>query len=236
MNKIFAIAKKELAAFFKSPTATIVLVVTISSFNVFFYLIIGERKEASLREVFKVMEFFFIFIIPILTMGVFSEEKRSGTMEFLMTTPTTNTEIVIGKFLGSLGFFTVLMGITLVYYPILEFFGSPDHLAMLSGYVGLWLEGALFIAIGLLASSLTHSQLIAAIVSYAILFTLYFSTVFTRFLSGSSEDLLTAFTTASHSQNFAVGLITPGDLTYYLAGIAACIFLARVHIENRLLE
>jgi ABC-2 type transport system permease protein len=236
MNKIFAISKKELTSFFNSPTATIVLVVTISSFNVFFYLIIGERKEASLHEVFKVMEFFFIFIIPILTMGVFSEEKRSGTMEFLMTTPTTNTEIVIGKFLGSLGFFTVLMGITLVYYPIIEFFGSPDRLAMLSGYVGLWLEGALFIAIGLLASSLTHSQLIAAIVSYAILFTLYFSTVFTKFLSESSEDLLTAFTTASHSQNFAVGLITPGDLTYYLAGIAACIFLARVHIENRSLE
>ncbi|HIM30733.1 MAG TPA: ABC transporter, partial [Planctomycetes bacterium] len=114
MNKIIAIAKKELAAFFKSPTATIVLVVTISAFNVFFYLIIGERKEASLHEVFKVMEFFFIFIIPVLTMGVFSEEKRSGTMEFLMTTPTTNTEIVIGKFLGSLGFFSVLMGITLV--------------------------------------------------------------------------------------------------------------------------
>ncbi len=153
-----------------------------------------------------------------------------------MTTPTTNTEIVIGKFLGSLGFFSVLMGITLVYYPILEFFGSPDRLAMLSGYVGLWLEGALFIAIGLLASSLTQSQLIAAIVSYAILFTLYFSTVFTKSLSGSSEDLLAAFTTASHSQNFAVGLITPVDLTYYLAGIVACIFLARVHIENRALE
>lgn len=236
MNKIIAIAKKELAAFFKSPTAAIVLVVTISAFNVFFYLIIGERKEASLREVFKVMEFFFIFIIPVLTMGVFSEEKRSGTMEFLMTTPTTNTEIVIGKFLGSLGFFSVLMGITLVYYPILEFFGSPDRLAMLSGYVGLWLEGALFIAIGLLASSLTQSQLIAAIVSYAILFTLYFSTVFTKSLSGSSEDLLAALTTASHSQNFAVGLITPVDLTYYLAGIVACIFLARVHIENRALE
>jgi ABC-2 type transport system permease protein len=236
MNKIIAIAKKELAAFFKSPTATIVLVVTISAFNVFFYLIIGEHKEASLHEVFKVMEFFFIFIIPVLTMGVFSEEKRSGTMEFLMTTPTTNTEIVIGKFLGSLGFFSVLMGITLVYYPILEFFGSPDRLAMLSGYVGLWLEGALFIAIGLLASSLTQSQLIAAIVSYAILFTLYFSTVFTKSLSGSSEDLLAAFTTASHSQNFAVGLITPVDLTYYLAGIVACIFLARVHIENRALE
>ncbi len=236
MNKIIAIAKKELAAFFKSPTATIVLVVTISAFNVFFYLIIGEHKEASLHEVFKVMEFFFIFIIPVLTMGVFSEEKRSGTMEFLMTTPTTNTEIVIGKFLGSLGFFSVLMGITLVYYPILEFFGSPDRLAMLSGYVGLWLEGALFIAIGLLASSLTQSQLIAAIVSYAILFTLYFSTVFTKSLSGSSEDLLAAFTTASHSQNFAVGLITPVDLTYYLAGIVACIFLARVQIENRALE
>ncbi len=161
MNKILAIARKELAATFKSPVATIVLVITISAFNVFFYMIIGENREASLRDVFKVMEFMFVFIVPILTMRLFSEEKRAGTMEFLMTTPTTNTEIVLGKYLGSLAFFTVIIAFTFIYYPIIEFFGSPDIIATLAGYAGLWLEGALFIAVGMLVSSPMHKAFLS---------------------------------------------------------------------------
>lgn len=234
MNKIIAIARKELAAYFKSPTAAIVLVITISAFNIFFYMIIGDNREASLRDVFKVMEFLFVFIVPILTMGIFSEEKRAGTMEFLMTTPTTNTEIVLGKYLGSLAFFTVIVGFTLIYYPIIEFFGSPDLAVMLSGYAGIWLEGALFVAVGMLASSWTRSPIVAAISSYAILFSLFFSTAFTKYLSGSAESLVRYAGTASHAQNFAVGLVTPGDLVYFLSGILACVLLARLSIENRL--
>ena len=225
MNKIFAIARKELTAYFKSPVAYIVLVITISAFNVFFYLIIGENREASLRDMFRVMEFMFVFIVPILTMGIFSEEKRTGTMEFLMTTPTTNTEIVLGKYLGSLTFFTVIVGITFIYYPIIEFFGQPDLAATLSGYVGIWLEGALFIAVGMLVSSWTRSQIVAAISSYGVLFLLYFSTTFTRYLSSPAETLVRYAGTASHTQNFAVGLVTPGDLIYFLSGIFACILL-----------
>lgn len=234
MNKILAIARKELTAYFKSPVAYIVLVITISVFNVFFYLIIGDNREASLCDMFKVMEFMFVFIVPILTMGIFSEEKRTGTMEFLMTTPTTNTEIVLGKYLGSLTFFTVIVGITLIYYPIIEFFGQPDLAATLSGYVGIWLEGALFIAVGILISSWTRSQIVAAISSYGVLFLLYFSTLFTKYLSSQAETLVRYAGTASHAQNFAVGLVTPGDLIYFLSGISACILLARLSVENRL--
>lgn len=233
MIKILAIARKELAADFKSPVAYIVLVITVSIINVFFYLIVAENREASLRDVFKIMEFLFIFIVPLLTMKSFSEEKRTGTMEFLMTTPTTNTEIVLGKYLGGLTFFSVILGITLIYYPIIEYFGRPDMLATMTGYAGIWLEGAFFIAIGMLASSWTRSQVVAAITTYAILFSLFFSEVFTKFLSGPAQTLLRYAGTVSHSQNFAVGLLTAGDLAYYLTGIAACLLLARLSIENR---
>lgn len=233
MNKILAIAQKELTAMFMSPVATIVLVITLSAFNVFFYLLIAEGREASLRDVFKVMEFMFVFIVPILTMRIFSEEKRAGTMEFLMTTPTTNTEIVLGKYLGSLAFFSVIIAFTTIYYPIIEVFGSPDKLAVLSGYVGLWLEGAMFIAIGMLASTWTSNQIVAAITSYAILFLLFFSAIFISSLSGPAKTFLLYAGTTSHAENFAVGLITPGDLIYYLSGILACILLARLSIENR---
>ena len=111
MSKIIAIAKKELKTYFKSPIAYIVLILTVSVFNLFFFLIVNENREASLHDIFKVMEFLFIFIVPLLTMKLFAEEKSSGTMEFLMTTPTTNTEIVLGKYLGSLIFFSLILNI-----------------------------------------------------------------------------------------------------------------------------
>ena len=234
MSKIFAIAAKELKAYFKSPIAYIVLILTISVFNIFFFLIIDQGREASLRDVFKVMEFLFIFIVPLLTMKTFAEEKSSGTMEFLMTTPTTNTEIVLGKYLGSLIFFSLIIGLTTSYYFILEFFGQPQRLAILTGYLGVWLEGALFIAIGILASSLTKNQIISAISSYVILFLLYFSISFIKYFSGHGETLIRYIGTWSHAENFTMGLITMADLVYYLSGIFICILFTRLSIENRL--
>ena len=121
MNKIMIIAKKELAVFFKSPIAYIILILTTAIFNVFFVMSIDGKGEASLRDVFKVMEFMFVFIIPLLTMRVFSEEKLTGTMEFLMSTPTTNTAIVLGKYLGSLIFSTLMIAVTAIYYVIIEY-------------------------------------------------------------------------------------------------------------------
>ncbi|MFH1504966.1 MAG: ABC transporter permease [Candidatus Omnitrophota bacterium] len=234
MNKIFAIAVKELKEYFKSPIAYIVLIVTISIFNIFFFLIIDQNQEASLRDVFKIMEFLFIFIIPLLTMKAFSEEKASGTMEFLMTTPTTNTAIVLGKYLGNLIFFSLIIGLTTSYYFILEFFGQPQRLAILIGYLGIWLEGALFIAIGILASSLTKNQIIAALSSYTVLFLSYFSISFIKYFSGHTEAFIRYIGTWSHAENFAMGLVTLADFVYYLSGILICILFTRLSIENRL--
>ena len=234
MNKILAIAKKELKDYFKSPIAYIVLIITISIFNIFFFLIIDGNSEATLRDVFKLMEFLFIFIVPLLTMKTFAEEKFSGTMEFLMTTPTTNTAIVLGKYLGCLIFFTIIIGITSGYYFIIEFFGQPERLVTLTGYAGIWLEGALFIAIGVMTSSWTKNQIIAAISSYAILFFLYFSISFIKYFSGSVETLIRHISTGSHVGNFTVGLITTADVVYYVSGILVCIIFTRLSIENRL--
>ena len=234
MSKIIAIAKKELKTYFKSPIAYIVLIITISIFNIFFFLIVDENKEASLRDVFKVMEFMFIFIVPLLTMRMFAEEKFSGTMEFLMTTPTTNTAIVLGKYLGCLMFFTLITGMTLGYYFIIEFFSNPDRLTIAAGYLGIWLEGALFIAIGMLASSGTKNQIIAAISSYVVLFLLYFSISFIKYFSGAAEFLIRYVGVWSHTGNFIAGLITSADLVYYLSGIFICMILTRISIENRL--
>lgn len=234
MNKVLAIAQKELKTYFRSPIAYIILISTISIFNIFFFLIIDRNQEASLRDVFRVMEFLFIFIVPLLTMKTFAEEKSSGSMEFLMTTPTTNTEIVLGKYLGSLIFLTLIIGITSSYYFIIEFFGQPQVWVVLAGYLGIWLEGALFVAVGILTSSWTKNQIIAAMSSYVILFLLYFSISFIKYFSGTAEVLIRYIGTWSHAENFTVGLITVADLVYYLSGILICLAFTRLSTENRL--
>ena len=234
MNKIWAIITKELSVYFKSPMAYIILILTISIFNIFFYMIIDQNKEVALKDVFQVMEFMFVFLIPLLTMGIFAQEKANGTMEFLMTAPLTNTMIVVGKYLGALILFSILVAMTLVYYGIVEYFGTPDRATILTGYLGVWLEGAFFLAIGMLTSCWTRNQIVSAITSYAILFFLYFSMSFLKYFTGPLEAVIRVLGTAAHLENLAVGIITISDLVYYLSGILICLFLARLSIENRL--
>jgi len=232
MNKTLAIAQKELKSYFKSPIAYIILILTITIFNIFFYMIIDQNKEVSLRDVFQVMEFMFIFFIPLLTMKTFAEEKSAGTMEFLMTAPLTKGSIVLGKYLGVLILFTIIISMTSVYYLIVEYFGHPDKAAILTGYLGVWLEGAFFLAIGVMTSSWTRNQIIAAISSYAILFILYFSISFTKYFTGTAETVIRVLGTWSHLENFAIGIITVSDIVYYFSGIILCIILTRISIEK----
>jgi len=234
MNKVFALTKKELHSYFSSPIAYLILIATLSLFNILFFMVISQNREVSLRDIFQVMEFMLIFIIPLLTMKLFSEEKANGTMEFLLTSPLTPTMIVLGKYLSMLIFYSLLIGLTGVYYFIVEYFGNPDPYSILSGYVGIWLEGALFIAIGLLTSSWTRNQIIAAMTSYIILFSLYFSITFTKYLTGFAEGFLIQFSTRTHLENFAIGMITASDVIYYLAGILLCLVLTRLSIDHKL--
>lgn len=234
MTKTLTIAQKELSAYFKSPIAYIILVAIITVFNIFFYMIIDQNREATLRDVFAVMEFMFVFLVPLLTMRIFAEEKASGTMEFLMTTPTSNTSIVLGKYLGSLLFFSLLLALTVVYYLIIECFGQPDRWPIVTGFLGLWLEGGLFVAIGILTSSWTRSQVVAAITSYAILFLVYFSASFIPYVPETFVPVIRHISTLTHAANFSVGLITLADVVYYLSGIALCLVLTRISVENRL--
>lgn len=234
MNKVIALAKKELHSYFSTPIAYLMLIAMLSLFNIFFYMIISQNKEVSLRDVFQVMEFMLVFLVPLLTMKLFSEEKSAGTMEFLLTAPLTPNMLVLGKYLGMMTFFSVLIGMTVSYYFIVEYFGSPDPISILSGYIGIWLEGAFFIAIGLLTSSWTRNQIIAAMMSYLILFLLYFASSFTQYFTGTVEAFLIQLSTRTHLENFATGMITPSDIIYYVAGIALCLVLTRLSIDNRL--
>ena len=233
MKKIFAIADKELASYFKSPIAYIFLILTVSIFNFFFYAIIIDNKEASLVDVFKVMEFMLVFLMPFITMRVFAQEKRSGTMEFLMSNPVTNTSIVVGKYLGVAIFFTLLIFITSIYFVILNFFGRPDALVALVGYVGIWLEGMMFVSIGVMASSWTKNQIVAAISSYFILFLLYFSSMFKEYFVGSIESALRFASLMEHSESFFIGNISIVNIVYFVSITIFCLLITRLSLENR---
>ncbi len=234
MNKIFAIAAKELKAYFKSPIAYIVLIITISIFNLFFFMVIDENRESTLRDIFKVMEFLFVFIVPLLTMRIFAEEKSTGTMEFLMTTPTSNTVIVFGKYLGSLLFFSLIIGFSFSYYLIIEYFGHPDRAATFLGYLGLWLEGAMFIAIGLMTSSWSRNQIVSAMCTYVILIFLYFAIGFIKYVSTTLEPLIQYVGVLTHSENLTNGVLATSDIIYFVSIILFSLFITRISIENRL--
>ena len=233
MDKVFFIAKKELSSYFKSPTAYIVFVLMISIFNIFFFMIIDQNREALLRDVFLVMDFMLIFLAPIITMRLFSEEKMTGTMEFLMTSPLSNTAIVLGKYIGVLILFTILISITFLYYGILEIFANPDRLAILSGYLGIWLEGAFFLAIGVMASSWTRNQIVAAMLSFGLIFVLYFSSNVSSYFAGSAGTIIHNISSLTHLESFVTGVIRLSDLTYYISGILVCLVVARLSIESR---
>lgn len=234
MYKIWSVARKELLSYFKSPIAYIILILIIAIFNVFFYMIIDQAKEVSLKSVFQVMEFMFIFLVPMLTMRIFAEERSSGTMELLLTSPLTNGAIVLGKYLGVAIFLSIVIVLTGVYFIIMECFGHPDRVTMLTGYIGIWLEGMFFLAVGMMTSSWTRNQIVAAITSYALLFLIYFSISFMKYFSGIAETIIRQLSTWSHLEDFASGLITPGDVVYYLSGIVLCIVVTRLSIENRM--
>lgn len=234
MSKAINIALKELSIYFKSAIAYIILILTISVFNGFFYILIQYNREATLRDIFQIMEFMFVFIVPLLTMKLLAEEKSNGTIEFLMTTPTSRSSVIFGKFLGCFLFFCGIILLTGIYFVIILYFGRPDILATISGYAGIILEGAFFIAIGLLTSSLTRSQIVAAISSYMIIFIVYFSSAIVQYVPDHYVPYIKYLSPSTHLMNFATGLVHLSDIVYFISGIIFCLLLTGVSFSKRL--
>ena len=176
----------------------------------------------------------FVFIIPLLTMKTVAQENESGTMEFLKTTPTTNTAIVVGKYLGVVIYFSMMLMLTLPYYFIIEIFSTPDRGAIFLGYFGVWLEGLFFLSIGVMTSVWTKSQVLAAMLSYILILSLYFCKVALPYLQGLPHDIVNYLSVMGHSENLFRGLLTSSDLMYFITGTLFCLTIARLSAENRI--
>src|SRR4029079_3693558 len=184
VRNILAIAGKELRSYFSSPIAYIIIGFFLLPFGVFFYLYLREFLKQSMgagqfggalninqqviRYVLQNASVIILFIMPMITMRTYSEEKRSGTIELLLTSPVTDVQIIIGKFLGALGLYVAMLLVTVVYIAILFVYGSPEWRPLVAAYLGLLLMGAAFVSIGLLISSTTNNQIVAGIVTFVV--------------------------------------------------------------------
>src|SRR5919198_473433 len=166
MRNVWAVTTRELRAYFLSPLAYIVMAFFLFGSGLLFALIIEQSREASLRGLISNVSVLFLFVVPMISMRLLAEEQRTGTIELLLTNPVQEWQIVSGKFLASILMILVMLGLTLLFPLFLFLFGNPDRGPILSGYVGIILQAAAFLAVGLWASSLTENQIVAAILSF----------------------------------------------------------------------
>jgi ABC-2 type transport system permease protein len=234
MTNTLTIAKREFRSYFNSPAAYIVgslflLVVAIMFWNTFFL-----EQRASVRKLFAWAYGVSVFVAPALTMGLIAEERRTGTLELLITYPVRDAEVVVGKYLGALGLYTVLLALTVPQVFAVGSLGQLDMGPVWAGYVGLFLSGGAFLAIGVLASSWTSNQLVALIVALAIG---GFFAMIGHLLVFLPEGFASVFEWLSfgyHENNLERGVIDTRDVFFFFSVIALCLALAFRSLESRL--
>jgi ABC-2 type transport system permease protein len=188
-----------------------------------------------MRTIFEWMVWLLVVIIPLLCMGLIAQEWATGTIETLMTAPVDESDVVIGKFLGSFALFVLLLFPTLFYVAMLALFSRPDYGPIFSGYLGILLVGALFISIGLFCSSLTRSQIVAAVTTIAILFVI---TILPWWVSGEATlrpflRTLADQTVFRRYTDFSKGVIDIGNFVFFIAATAVFLFLTVKVLESR---
>lgn len=226
---MWALIKKELKSQVVSPILAVglslFLFLTGFAFTAHVTQVSAQNlPEASMRGMIYFMSVILLFVAPFFSMRLFSEEMRSGTMELLKTAPLSDLQIVLGKYLAALLLLVILLAATLIYPLFILWMGRPEIVPMILCYVGLFLLGASFLALGLFASVLTKNQVIAAILTFVPLLTLWF-------LSDVGGTLGEQFSLITHLQSFSLGVVSSVDLFYYLAFIGFFLFLTVRYLE-----
>jgi ABC-2 type transport system permease protein len=233
MNAVFAIAQRELKSYFASPVAYVVTALFLVMSGYLFSAILVQSQEASMRFIMQNLSVIFLFVMPFLTMRLLAEEQRTGTVEILLTNPVRDHEVVIGKFLGATIFFIVMLVFTLYYPFLLITYGNPDRGPIMSGYLGLLLQGMAFLSVGLFASSLTQNQIIAAVLTFTVLLVLWLAEAASNILGAPMRDILRYLSITSHFQDFPRGVIDTAHIVYFLSIVVASLFLATLSLQTR---
>lgn len=234
MKNIGFILKRELSIYFNSMVAYIVVVLFLIITGALFWLsYFQEINVLSLRSFFGQAPLFLAFFAPAITMGLFAEEKRSGTLELMMTLPVSDFEIVAGKFLAAVVLLATVFAVTLVYPYSLSLLGPLDWGAVWSGYLGLMLLGASYAAIGVMASSWTKDQVVSILVAFSLCFFLYLINQLVAHPVGTTARIIEYMSTSYHFDNIARGVVDSRDVIYYLSLIGVCLVVAQSSIASR---
>ena len=232
MSKVLAIAGRELRTYFTSPLAYVVAAFFTLVAGYLFSLILYHTKQASLTPLFSNLTVMFLLITPALTMRLLADERKTGTIELLMTSPITDRELVIGKYLSAVLYLAFLLALTFVYPIILGFLGKPDWATIATGYLGTFLLGASFMAIGVFASSLTANMIIAAMITFALSLVCWLLPSAGQMFGGTANDVMTYLSVINHQENLGRGIIDTTDLLFYLSFIFAFLFLTIRSVET----
>ena len=250
MSNILAIAHKEVKAYFETPIAYIVIGMFAVMFGFFFYslLVFFDRQSMQMagmggpqavnindqliRPVFLNTTVINLFLLPMITMRTYSEEKRSGTIELLLTSPLTDFQIIMGKFLGAMGLYAAMLAVTLVHIGTLFAFGSPEVWPIVTAYLGLLLMGGCFISLGLLISSLTKNQIVAGTITFAVFLMLWVINWLASFTGPTTQTVLNYMSITDHLSDFTMGVLDTKHLVYYVSFIAFGLFLTARSVDT----
>ena len=234
MRTAQAIAWKEIQVYFSSPTAYIVGLMFLALSGFFFARDLGNPfPEATLSSFFDGATIILILLAPTLTMRLMAEEQKLGTIELLLTSPVRDWEVVVGKYVASLAFLLATLAMTSYYTILLFVFANPDPGPIYSGYLGLALYGGAALSVGLLCSTLTSNQIVAAVVAMGILLALFFADLASANIGGTASTVIGELSIRSHFDDFDRGVIDSKHIVYYLSVIAFFLFLSIRALESR---
>jgi ABC-2 type transport system permease protein len=241
MSPMLIIAKREFRSYFDSPLAYVVICLSFLVLGAFFFMVGGgfwQVDRATVSRMFELAPLGLAFlVVPVITMRLIAEEKRSGTLEMLITLPVKDSDVILGKYLGAFGMLMVLVLATAV-YPIVMFkwpwnLGPLDTGPVFAGYFGLILFCATAAAIGLLLSSLTDSQSIAFFLTVFVLIVLWFTGSLARWTGGTVGNVLNFIAFDSRLSGFSRGLVDTRDVVFFLSVTATCLVVAFRALERR---
>jgi ABC-2 type transport system permease protein len=252
MGNVIAIAQKELKSYFASPIAYIVLGLWALLYGYFFVAILSffvrqsmqmnqmgmqgpqavNINQQMIKPLLQNVTILVLFLMPMITMRTYSEEKRSGTIELLLTAPVTDFQIIMGKFLGALSLYAVMLLVTMLHIGLLFAYGHPEWKQILTAYLGLLLLGGCFISVGLLISSLTSNQIVAGIVTFAVFLMLWVITWIGSFSGPTVDKLTTYLSIIDHWDDFGKGILDTSHLVYYVSFITFGLFLTAKSVET----
>jgi ABC-2 type transport system permease protein len=249
VRNILAIAGKELRSYFASPIAYIIIGLFALLFGWFFYVYLHVFVEQSqrmsmmgggnvnvneqmIRGVLQNAAVIILFVMPMITMRTYSEEKRSGTIELLLTSPLTDFEIIVGKFLGAMGLFCAMLLVTMIDVAILFRLGNPEWRPIAAGYLGLLLMGGCFISVGLLISSLTKNQIVAGFMTFAVFLMLWVINWLADSSGPTGQAILSFLSITDHFDDFTKGIIDTKHLAYYVSFITFGLFLTAKSVDS----